>query len=622
MLFFLIYFILHFLLYLIFRVQFLVWNWKALKNLTTSDFLLAFLNGIRFDLAAISIPVAIVMLCWLWFSGHSKTLYKKALLSVFIIFTILHTSLIFLNFSDSELFNFTARRFSKSAFFLFNEARFSNLVAPYIGMFFITLAVITIYIFCVRYLYVVTNIKNFPDISRYSRIKKISLSIGIVFCAVIMARGGLQVKPLTFVDAKLFNESYANNLVLNSTFTLFKSFGKPAIERIHFFDEKKMLSLLNPQNIPTQYQSNINTTKLNVIYIFLESFSKEYLLLKNPEVTPYLNSLIQKSVYFEQSFANGRRSIEGVAALLSGIPALMEEPFINSEFSANQIIGLGTLLEAQRYHTSFFHGAENGSMHFDQFIKSVGIQNYFGKNEFLSEYKSIPSFKDLNLSDVNDGVWGIYDEPFLQWSCEKINHFPRPFFTSVFTISSHQPYSVPLKYQSQFIDFKMEDQKLSHPILKSIQYADYALKRFMECAEKQEWYKNTVFILTADHTGPVLNENSDFKSRFEVPIIFFSPQSSVIKNLSNQQLAQHIDLVPTVLEMLEVPYKNKNYLARSLWQKGPKLIALYADGKYELVTDEMENKLENKVLQEEKLKAIRQYFSEGLFDNRLYYPSN
>ncbi len=577
---FLAYFLLHLVIYTLFRVQFLIWNWSELKNLSFNDFCTAFLFGLRFDLSAVALPVAVFLLGWLWLEKTGKL--KKTWTWLF---TLLNCFLIALNLGDSELLNFTARRFTKSSFFLFKEAQISNLVTPYLTMFALTVLLWVVYIFAIEKL-----------TTRELKIKSLKLkgmfSFGMVVLAVIFSRGGLQVKPLTYVDAKIFDQSYANNLVLNSTFTLFRSFGKPAVERLHFFDNEKMLSLLNEQDIPSTFQARSEPKPMNVVYVFLESFSKEYLDLKNPEVTPYLNSLRRRGADFTNTYANGRRSIEGVAALLSGIPALMEEPFINSEFSANQVIGLGTILSANHYHTSFFHGAQNGSMHFDQFMKSVGIQNYFGKNEY-------PKAGD------DDGTWGIYDEPFLQWTCQELTKFKTPFFTSIFTLTSHQPFQIPAAYRDRFKDDRL-------PILKAIQYSDYALEQFMKCAETQAWYANTLFILTADHTGPELQASSPFESRFQVPLVFFHADPRVLSNLNTRQFAQHIDVLPTLLETLQIPLKNKNYLARSLWRPGDKVIALYNDGRYELIGQVKEPK--------EQLKAVQQYFSEGLFDNRLYYP--
>jgi phosphoglycerol transferase MdoB-like AlkP superfamily enzyme len=577
--FFLIYFLLHILIYFVFRLQFLIWNWNSLKTLNLSDYLIAFLYGARFDLAALSALTGLFVLGWLWFDRFKS--FKKVW---FISFALLNGFFVLLNFGDSELLNFTARRFTKSSFVLFKEGGASNLITPYIPMAIMTLLVLVSYAYLQKFLFK----KSIPT---YSNQKKVSITVGVLILALIGSRGGLQVKPITYVDAKIFEQSYANNLVLNSTFTLLKSFGKPSVERIHFFDNEKMLSLLNAQNIKSQ-KIQASPKNINVVYIFLESFSKEYLDLQNPEATPYLNSLRKKSVDYAKAYANGRRSIEGVAALLSGIPALMEEPFINSEFSANQIIGLGTILSSHNYHTSFFHGAQNGSMHFDQFMKSVGIQNYYGKNEYPNK-------------DDDDGTWGIYDEPYLQWACSKLTEFHEPFFTSIFTLSSHQPYNVPEKYKERFKDERL-------PILKSIQYADYSLEQFMKCAEKQKWFANTLFILTADHTGPEFKANSSFESRFQIPLVFYSAQTELLKNLDSQQYAQHIDVLPTLLETLQIPLLNKNYLARSLWQSGPKVIALYTDGHYQLVGEVKD--------ETQQLKAIQQYFSEGLFDNRLYYP--
>jgi phosphoglycerol transferase MdoB-like AlkP superfamily enzyme len=572
------YFLLHFMFYVILRTQFLFWNWSALQNLSLADTVKAFLYGIRFDLSALAATIGIFLIGAIWIK-------KRGLKAIwFILFAVINLTFFLLNFADSELINFTARRFTMASFFLLTEGNVTNWIIPYLGM-----TVFTIILFST---YVVLSYRIFQMKADYkSTGYKVFLTIVLLVAGILASRGGFQTKPLTYVDAKIFDNSFANNLVLNSTFTFIKSLGKSTFERQHYFDNQKMLSLLNIQDLPTQLTPAVQT-KRNVVVIILESFSREYTSVKSPEATPYFNQLQAKSVHFDKAYANGVRSIEGVAAILSGIPALMEEPFINSEFSTNQIIGLGTLLTKEKYHTSFFHGAKNGSMHFDQFTKSVGIENYFGKSEY-------------DRAGDDDGTWGIYDEPFMQWMCEKLSTFPTPFFSSVFTLSSHQPYNIPQQLQNKFNQHTM-------PLLNSIQYADYALEQFMKCAEKQSWYHDTLFILTADHAGPPLMANADFESRFKVPLLFYHPNAEVMKAMQTDQFAQQIDILPTLLDTLGIQHKNRNYLARSLWQTGPKVIALYADGKYQL-TGEIQKS-------QEQLQAVQQYFSEGLYDNRLYYP--
>lgn len=580
---FLYYFLIHILVYSLLRLQFLVWNWPALKILSSTEILKAFIYGLRFDLSVIALTLGLAYLGLIWLIRHTKT--ARIWLYTYIGINVV---LLVINFTDDELFNFTAKRFSQSSLYLVGEGGVSNLLLPYLPLVFASLCILALYVGGTLYLIR----RHWPEkyAQRWRWPQKSLLTLALMVVAVMMSRGGLQLKPLTYVDAKIFSSSYANNLVLNSSFTFIKSLGKIPLKREHYFSQSEMLQNLNDQNLPRV--EVVPHKPLNIMVILLESFSEEYMELRNPEVTPYLNSLRKKSVDFDRAYANGRRSIEGVAAVLSGIPALMEEPFISSEFSANQIIGLGTLLSSHGYSTAFFHAAKTGSMHFDSFSKSVGIENFHG----LEEY---PNQQDY------DGTWGIYDEPYFLWTCQKLNDMKEPFFASFFSMTSHQPYALPEKYRSRFQDSR-------HEILKTVMYSDFALQEFMDCAQKQSWFKNTLFVITADHTGPALNETKPLRDFYKIPLLFYFPDQSWLKNVDSHQYAQQIDVLPTILDLVGIEQKNKNYLARSLLRSGPKLIALYSDHQYDLVGD-----VKN---YDEQLKAVRQYFSEGLYDNSLYYP--
>lgn len=577
---FLAYFLLHLIVYTLIRVEFLVWNWASLKALTSEQLLTAFLHGLRFDLSATVLTLGLCFLAVVWVAE------KKLIRQLFLwAFALLNAAFFVVNTADVELYNFTARRFTAHSFFLVQDGNVSNLILPYIPLAMASAVIVFGYLFLA-----------FKMISKFkfeaNAAKKSVASIVVIILSVVASRGGFQHKPLTYVDAKLFDNSYANNLVLNSTFTILKSASKKSLERVQHYNPEEMLALLNTRTeikIPIE-----KDLRPNIVILILEGFSEEYSKLKDPEVMPYLNSLRLQSADFKNAYANGRRSIEGVAAILSGIPALMEEPFVNSEFSANQIIGLGTLLEGLGYSTHFFHAANKGSMHFDSFTKSVGINNYYGRQDY-------PNTKD------DDGTWGIFDEPFLNWTCETLTTTAqKPFFTSVFTLSSHQPFKLPTEYENKFTATGL-------PILKTIQYTDFAIEKFMNCAKKKEWYKDTIFIFTADHTGPELELNSDFTSRYRVPLFIYAPSFDWVKKINTNQPAQQIDILPTLLDVLGVEQKNVNYLSRSLLRDGPKVIGLYSDGQYELVGDITDS--------EKQLKAIQQYFSQGLYDNRLYYPT-
>ncbi|OFZ31367.1 MAG: hypothetical protein A2622_01915 [Bdellovibrionales bacterium RIFCSPHIGHO2_01_FULL_40_29] len=571
------YFFLHFAIYSAFRVIFLVWNWPGLQSLTLSELIQAFFTGARFDFAAIAATAGLCYLGLIWFS---RPRFLKAIWMFF--FWLLNILFFLVNLVDTELVNFTARRFARSALFLVQEGSFSKLVAPYMGMSILTILILVIYtygIYRIAYLY---QFKGGP-------IKKIMASVFTVILSIVAFRGGLQLKPMTYVDARIFANPLANHLVMNSTFSFLKSLTKPRLDRIHYFSKEELIENLN---LPQPSRLHPSFEKLNIVIIVLESFSREYTQLRDPEFTPYLNTLARQGKSFSNYYGNARRSIEGIGAILAGVPALMEEPFINSEFSANEFLGLGTILSKVGYHTSFFHGTTNGSMHFDAFATSVGIQNYFGKSEYPH-------------SGDDDGAWGIYDKPFLKWACEQISDFPQPFMSTLFTLSSHPPFVLPEAELGKH-------PQGSHPVLQSIHYSDQALEGFMSCASQRPWFERTLFIITADHAGPALDTKANFKSTFHLPLVLFSPNPKVLENLLTDQYAQHIDLLPTILDTISIPQVKVNYLARSLWQPGPKVIALYADGVYDIVGDIKDA--------DKQLKAIRQYFSEAMFDNRLYYP--
>ena len=578
------YFFLHLAIYSLIRFGFLAWNWDNLQFQFGSEILNGFWHGLRFDLSAVAATTFIFFMGLYWLGR-----FRTPKIFWFCSFWLFNVFLFLLNCADIELVNFTARRFTKGSFFLLGEGQILNVILPYLGLALFSLSIIGLYTFATYVLFKKIAI-------RIPAYQKAALTFLTLLIAVILFRGGLQSKPVMVVDGRIFQNAMANHMVLNSTFTLMKSLDKPTVERVHYFETDEMLGYLNrPDAFPI---ISPRLPKANVVVIVLESFSKEYTDLHNPEFTPFLNQLATTGAYFPHFFANSKSSIAGIPAVLAGVPALMDDPFIDSEFSLNHFPGLPSMLARQGYHTSFFHGANRNSMHFDAFAKGAGFQYHFSREDY-------PNKED------DDGKWGIYDGPFLHWICEKYSTFPEPFMSSVFTLSSHQPYSVPGKEQDQHPDGSL-------PILKSIHYTDAALQQFMQCAAVKEWFKNTIFVFTADHAGPALQPNAPFTQQFEVPLILYAENPEVFKGMETSQFAQQIDLLPTIFETVGIKQDAVNHLARSLWHPGQKVIPLYLDGTFQL---EGLPKDTSDRLRDNTRKAVWQYFGEGMLDDRLYLRS-
>jgi phosphoglycerol transferase MdoB-like AlkP superfamily enzyme len=215
-------------------------------------------------------------------------------------------------------------------------------------------------------------------------------------------------------------------------------------------------------------------------------------------------------------------------SVLASIP-MMEEPFLLTPYSDNKINSIASVLNGEGYHTAYFHGAPNGSLGFTAFTRSAGFQEYYGMNE----YPEKPDY---------DGSWGVWDEEFFQFFANKMNVFKQPFCTALFSVSSHHPFVVPERYKGKF-------KKGPQPIHQCINYTDYALRRFFQTASQMPWYKNTLFVITGDHTSQSCYlEYKTNIGAFKVPVLFYKPDGSLKGVVDN--LAQQIDIMPSVLGYL------------------------------------------------------------------------
>jgi len=227
-------------------------------------------------------------------------------------------------------------------------------------------------------------------------------------------------------------------------------------------------------------------------------------------------------------------------SILSSIPMFVE-PFFLTPASMNQVSGIASLLAGEGYETAFFHGAQRGSMGFMAFARSTGFQQYYGRED----YNEDPRFGG---DDDFDGMWAIWDEPFLQYYATKMSEMKEPFMTAVFTASSHHPYHVPEQYKDVYPEEGIE-------IHKCIRYTDMAIGKFFEKASHEPWFKNTIFVLTSDHTN--LSDHPFYQTDiggFCSPIIIYDPSQPMGE--MQDKIAQQIDILPTVMGMLhyQKPY--------------------------------------------------------------------
>ena len=516
--------------YPICKILFFIFNHPHFPDVSTCEFLLFLFYGLRFDISALVLMNApFIILHILPFNFTKRKIFQLVLKSIFL---IVNSISILANCVDFEYYKYTLKHTTADFFDLFGlGSDMSTMLPQYAKDFwYVVLIWIALTLF-ISYLYNKTKKipENIPP-AKFNLQRIISwtlLNFSLLGIFIIGFRGGLQLRPIMPINASEYVSAKNIPLLINTPFSIIKSFGLEALSYKNYFSEQEIKKTFDPIHHNSTGSRPLNS---NIFIIILESFSKEYTSLgKRKSYTPFLDSLMKESLVFDNAFANGKKSIEGIPAVLSGIPALMNESFITSTYCSNQINSIPNTLRAKGYSSAFFHGGTNGTMGFDAFCGSAGFDKYYGRIEYNNE-------KDY------DGEWGIWDEPFFQYAEKNAGQMKEPFVAALFSLSSHHPYQVPEKYKDQFKGGE-------HPILKSVQYTDLSLRKFFESASKEKWFDNTLFILTADHAGPSTdNFYSNNAGNFEVPIIFYKHNSS-FKGVDHKT-SEQIDILPTVLSYL------------------------------------------------------------------------
>ena len=531
-------------LFFLSRILFYIFNLGYFSNLGLPEAMRLFFVGIRFDISAILIINApfILMNAMPFAFRHNK--YFRATGNGY--YYVINAVALMANFADTIYFRFTLKRLTADFFnYVSVGGDFDKLIPQFLHDFWYVALVWILFVAVL--VYAGTRLSAAPEAGKKKGAGLMTLVVNTVLMAVVLAlsvigiRGGLQLRPIGLVTAGNYTSAKNLPLVLNTPFSIAKTINDESLKTILTYKKESDLEKVYS---PLHRGATTGFKPVNVMIIILESVSREHIGSLNHSLdngryqgfTPFLDSLIRHSLYFD-AFANGKTSIQGIPAVLSGIPSLMNESFIQSSYAAGKFTSIAGLLKPKGYTTAFFHGGTNGTMGFDSYTRLVGFDHYYGRSEYNNE-------KDY------DGKWGIRDEEFFQYAARTINGFRQPFAAAFFSLSSHHPYHVPMKYVNIFRKGKL-------PIQQSIMYADYSLGEFFHSARHMPWYNNTLFIITADHTseGYYPYYQSDV-GQYAIPLLFFKPGSDMRGKAST--IAQQTDIFPTVMNYLGY---DKSFLA-------------------------------------------------------------
>ena len=357
-------------------------------------------------------------------------------------------------------------------------------------------------------------------------------------------RGGLShaIRPIAMSNVARYALSPAKaSVVLSNPFCILRTISNKKISYVRYFpDERELAARFSPCRYPAAdslRHDRFGTQRgKNILIFVLESFSYEHSAYLNPELykgeasyTPFLDSLMREGYLFRRGYANGRKSIDALPSVLSSIPSF-KTPFVVTPQSLGETRGLGRLLGEEGYSTWFFNGSENKSMGFVAYAKLSGVENARTREDYEAK---------MGRRDY-DGYWGIWDGPFMQYMARELDTVPKPFFATIFTLSSHHPFVVPEGYENMLPEGRT---KVQRPVA----YTDRSLRDFFDYARRQPWYENTLFVFTADHVSSEVYGDESKAPTGNSHIIFFlyTPDGSLRGD--DPHVAQQIDLMPTLL---------------------------------------------------------------------------
>lgn len=523
-----------------------------------TDLFPAFLAGLRFDLATSAyVLVPFAVLAFLpYLSGSTR--YLRVLSVVNVCWLVLLDIYLFV---DLLYYPFSLRHLSFELFStkgdLMSMVRLGVLeYAREMTIFFSIMAFIVF-----AYFWFIRRMLRTDALPKYSFAKRLLLDgVTIVVVAalmVVMARGGVQMKPLKYSDAFAFQSPFLGQLVLNGVYTTMRTYYSfrenkemKGWERRRATEEEAMRRGTEMVVAPEREESpdpryplyrhfkykESDFRRYNVVVFIMESWSSKFVgvLGGEDDAMPYFGKISKKGVLFRNFFSNGQRSIEAISAILTSIPPSGGMILSQSgAFSQMPVRFLPAILKDRGYKTFFIHGAKPGSMGFNSLVKQTGIERYISKDEIRGE------------GGRDDGVWGIYDEDTFLYANRLFKAQKDPFFAVIFSLSSHTPYRLP---SERFRYFKPA--RPFHDFLDSLRYSDYALSRFFDEAEKTAYFRNTIFIIVGDHTEGKSTGNNLYE-RFSVPCLIYAP--GLLPPSVVSKVAAQTDLSPTILDILKSP---------------------------------------------------------------------
>lgn len=534
------------------RILFLLYHFGQTSSLTFKDILIINALGLRMDLAMSGYWLILtgLLLTASVFTTHKIIYYLN---------NIIVTAFLFLSISivvaDLELYKHWGFRMDTTPL-MYTRAEGVASVNPYSLILLLSIFAVLLSLFLWIYY---TQISK-----RFLQLTPIKFSWAIAMFLVTAAlfipiRSSFSVAPLNtgvvyFHKTKVFPNHAGINVVWNFFLSVVSAKAHKYPKDFYNPEEAKTLLEKMVQSTP-ETQSFLTTSKPNIILIVLESFTAKIIkpLGGLDSITPNLNKLVHEGILFDNFYASGDRTDKGIVSILSGYPAQPVTSIIKYPSKTESLPYLPRVVNSLGYHTSFVYGGDIGFANMESYVTTAGFSHITEDDDFEES--------------LDNSKWGVHDQFVFDRLLNECDTAIRPFFKVMLSLSSHEPFDVPMKPVIKGND----DGTL---FLNSCIYTDKSLGDFIAQAKQKPWWKNTWIIITADHGHRHPNqEELKEKERFKIPMLWLggavSKKDTVITTFAGQT-----DIAKTVLEQLSVA-SNEFQFSKNILSKNVKSFAVY-----------------------------------------------
>ena len=375
---------------------------------------------------------------------------------------------------------------------------------------------------------------------------KTKLKISVIYIVLFLI--SLVAIP-TLAKTENSKNVFVNELQSNGIYKFYLAFQNNKLDYFKFYEtlpKEKSFALLKQQFPTISGQNSIQKIKSdsvenhkNVVLITIESYSAEFMKSygNDQKITPFLDSLAQKSLQFTNLYAAGNRTVRGLEAVTLCLPPTAGESIVKREDNKNKF-STGNIFKQKGYNVKFMYG---GDAFFDN------MRDFYSGNGYEIVDKSNFTPEEITFSNI----WGVCDEDMYSKAIKIMNYEAsqnRPFFNHIMTVSNHRPFT----YPNNKIDIPGDAKSRNG----GVKYTDYALRKFFAMASKLPWFQNTVFVIVADHCASSAGKTQLPLDKYRIPAFIYSP---AIKAVKYNQLMSQIDLMPTLFGLLHFNYQSKFY---------------------------------------------------------------